>query len=93
MTSSGLQTLWVVLPGLGHSESKQKQRWGNRGEERRGERIKTIEKEQSERERFSQLICSNWGQIESLQLDNIALSHISLLRTKSQLKIGRKYFD
>ena len=32
MTSSGLQTL---LPGLGHSESKQKQRRGNRGEERR----------------------------------------------------------
>ena len=78
MTSSGLQTLcldWVT-------PSQNKNNAGGT-EERRGERIKTIEKEQSERERFSQLICSNWGQIESLQLDNIALSHISLLRTKS----------
>ena len=47
MTSSGLQThsLWLVLAGLGHLESKQKQGRGNRGE-----RIKTIEKEQRERE-------------------------------------------
>ena len=32
MTSSGLQThsLWLVLPGLGHLESKQKQGRGNR---------------------------------------------------------------